>query len=41
LGVFGDMIENKVHLNSQAIYLTSKIAVFGLIAWLCFYFFGF
>jgi hypothetical protein len=41
LGMFGDMIESQIHLKSQATYLTSKIAVFDLITWLCFYFFGF
>ena len=41
LGVFGNMIESKFNLKSQAIYLTSKIIIVGVIAWLCFHFFGF
>jgi hypothetical protein len=41
LGVIGDMIENKSDLKSRAIHFVSKVAVFGLITWLCFYFFGY
>jgi hypothetical protein len=40
LGIFGNAVESKFNLKSQAIYLTSKIIIVGLITWLCFHFFG-